>query len=65
MDGGDLYDTDRFIDIKLSCREQILQKLMDYDLVEGAIHAVRHIFSLPPDTLTKHILIPLDASFLF
>ena len=24
MDGGDLYDTDRFIDIKLSCREQTL-----------------------------------------
>ena len=32
VDGGDLYDTDRFIDIKLSCREQMLQKLMDYDL---------------------------------
>ena len=44
VDGGDLYDTDRFIDIKLSCREQMLQKLMDYDLAEGAIHAVRHIF---------------------
>ena len=28
VDGGDLYDTDRFIDIKLSCREQMLQKLM-------------------------------------
>ena len=26
VDGGDLYDTDRFIDIKLSCREQMLQK---------------------------------------
>ncbi len=25
VDGGDLYDTDRFIDIKLSCREQMLQ----------------------------------------
>ena len=24
VDGGDLYDTDRFIDIKLSCREQML-----------------------------------------
>ena len=31
VDGGDLYDTDRFLDIKLSCREQMLQKLMDYD----------------------------------
>ena len=39
MDGGDLYDTDRFIDIKLSCREQILQKLMDYDPAKGAEYA--------------------------
>ena len=30
VDGGNLYDTDRFIDIKISCREQMLQKLMDY-----------------------------------
>ncbi len=37
VDGGDLYDTDRFIDIKLSCREQMLQKLMDYDLAKGAV----------------------------
>ena len=36
VDGGDLYDTDRFIDIKLSCREQMLQKLMDYDPAKGA-----------------------------
>ena len=26
---------------------------------------VQHIFSLSPDVYTKHILIPLDASFLF
>ena len=39
VDGGDLYDTDRFIDIKLSCREQMLQKLMDYDLTKGAEYA--------------------------
>ena len=40
VDGGDLYDTDRFIDIKLSCREQMLQKLMDYDLprVRSMLH---------------------------
>ena len=37
VDGGDLYDTDRFIDIKLSCREQMLQKLMDYDPAKGAV----------------------------
>ena len=35
VDGGDLYDTDRFIEIKLSCREQMLQKLMDYDLARA------------------------------
>ena len=44
VDGGDLYDTDRFIDIKLSCREQMLPKLMDYDPA-----GVRHIhFSVHP-----------------
>ena len=37
VDGGDLYDTDRFIDIKLSCREQMLQKLMDYDPAKDAV----------------------------
>ena len=41
VDGGDLYDTDRFIDIKLSCREQMLQKLMDYDPASGAERAYR------------------------
>ena len=39
VDGGDLYDTDRFIDIKLSCREQMLQKLMDYTPAKGAEYA--------------------------
>ncbi len=39
VDSGDLYDTDRFIDIKLSCREQMLQKLMDYDPAKGAEYA--------------------------
>jgi hypothetical protein len=46
VDGGDLYDTDRFIDIKLSCREQMLQKLMDYDLTKGAEYAADEIRSL-------------------
>ena len=45
VDGGDLYDTDRFIDIKLSCREQMLQKLMDYDPAKGAEYAT-YILSL-------------------
>ena len=39
VDGGDLYDTDQFIDIKLSCREQMLQKLMDYAPAKGAEYA--------------------------
>ena len=43
VDGGDLYDTDRFIDIKLSCREQMLQKLMDYDPAKGAEYADLHL----------------------
>ena len=37
VDGGDLYDTDRFIDLKLSCRAQMLQMLMDYDPAKGAV----------------------------
>ena len=36
VDGGNRYDTDRFLDIKLSCREQMLQKLMDYAPAKGA-----------------------------
>ena len=43
-------------------------RLADWDTIKAnwfANSAVRHIFSLPPDALTKHILIPLDASFLF
>ena len=47
VDGGDLYDTDRFIDIKLSCREQMLQKLMDYDLTKGAEYAT-YIYPVHP-----------------
>ncbi len=43
VDGGDLYDTDRFIDIKLSCREQMLQKLMDYTLPR--VQSMLHTFS--------------------
>ena len=39
VDGGDLYDTDQFIDIKLSCLEQMLQKLMDYAPAKGAEYA--------------------------
>lgn len=52
MDGGDLYDTDRFLDIKLSCREQMLQKLMDYDPAKGAEYAT-YIFSFIRDAMLR------------
>ena len=52
VDGGDLYDTDRFIDIKLSCREQMLQKLMDYDLAKGAEYAT-YIFPFIRDAMLR------------
>ena len=49
VDGGDLYDTDRFIDIKLSCREQMLQKLIDYDLTKGAEYATYRMIPANPE----------------
>ena len=52
VDGGDLCDTDRFIDIKLSCREQMLQKLMDYDLAKGAEYAT-YIFPFIRDAMLR------------
>ena len=52
MDGGDLYDTDRFLDIKLSCREQMLQKLMDYDPAKGAEYAT-YIFPFIRDAMLR------------
>ena len=35
-----------------------MDKLTELLIAEDAIHAGRHIFSLPPDVLTKHILLP-------
>ena len=52
VDGGDLYGTERFIDIKLSCREQMLQKLMDYDPAKGAEYAT-YIFPFIRDALLR------------
>ena len=52
VDGGDLYDTDRFIDIKLSCREQMLQKLTDYDPDKGAEYAT-YIFPFIRDAMLR------------
>ena len=31
VDGGDPYDTDRFLDIKLSCREQMLYPVIFHE----------------------------------
>ena len=47
-----MYDTDRFLDIKLSCREQMLQKLMDYDLAKGAEYAT-YIFPFIRDAMLR------------
>ena len=52
VDGGDLYDTDRFIDIKLSCREQMLQNLMDYDPAKGAEYAT-YIYPFIRDAMLR------------
>ena len=52
VDGGDLYDTDRFIDVKLSCREQMLQKLMDYDPAKGAEYAT-YIYPFIRDAMLR------------
>ena len=52
VDGGDLYDTDRFVDIKLSCREQMLQKLMDYNPAKGAEYAT-YIFPFIRDAMLR------------
>ena len=52
VDGGNRYDTDRFLDIKLSCREQMLQKLMDYDPAKGAEYAT-YIFPFIRDAMLR------------
>lgn len=35
VENGEGYNTDRFLDIKLDCREIMLQKLTDYDPSKG------------------------------
>ena len=52
VDGGDLYGTDRFIDIKLSCREQMLQKQMDYDPAKVVEYAT-YIFPFIWDSILR------------
>ena len=53
VDGGNLYDTDRFLDIKLSCREQMLQKLMEYNPAKGAEYAT-YIYPFIRDATFPH-----------
>lgn len=52
VDSVNLYDTDRFLDIKLSCRETMLQKLMDYDPAKGAEYAT-YIFPFIRDAMFR------------
>ena len=52
VDSGDLYNTDCFIDIKLSYREQMLQKLMNYDPANGAEYAP-YIFPFIRDAMLR------------
>ena len=52
VEDGELYDTDRFLDIKLSYREQMLQKLMDYDTAKGAEYAT-YIFPFIRDAMLR------------
>ena len=51
-DGSDQYDPERFMDIKLSCREAMLQKLPDYDPEKGAEYAT-YIYSFIRDAMLR------------
>lgn len=51
-DGSDQYDPERFVDIKLSCREAMLQKLPDYDPEKGAEYAT-YIFPFIRDAMLR------------
>ena len=51
-DGNDPYNTDRFLDIKLSCREMMLQKLTDYDPDKDAEYAT-YIFPFTRDAMLR------------
>ena len=52
VDGGDQYDPERFLDIKLSCREAMLQKLPDYDPEKGAEYAT-YIYPFIRDAMLR------------
>ncbi len=52
VDSGDQYDPERFLDIKLSCREAMLQKLPDYDPEKGAEYAT-YIYPFIRDAMLR------------
>ena len=52
VDSGDQYDPERFLDIKLSCREAMLQKLPDYDPQKGAEYAT-YIYPFIRDAMLR------------
>ncbi len=52
VDGSASYDTDCFLDIKLSCKEQMLQKLMDYDPSTGVEYAT-YIYPFIRDAILR------------
>ena len=51
-DGSDQYNPERFVDIKLSCREAMLQKLPDYDPEKGAEYAT-YIYPFIRDAILR------------
>ena len=51
-DGSDQYNPERFVDIKLSCREAMLQKLPDYDPEKGAEYAT-YIYPFIRDAMLR------------
>ena len=52
VENGEGYNTDRFLDIKLDCREMILQKLTDYDPSKGAEFAT-YIYPFIRDAMLR------------
>ena len=52
VENGEGYNTDRFLDIKLDCREIMLQKLTDYDPSRGAEFAT-YIYPFIRDAILR------------
>ena len=52
VENGEGYNTDRFLDIKLDCREMMLQKLTDYDPSKGAEFAT-YIYPFIRDAILR------------